>query len=41
MKEMGDEPGIKIGRYKEVEKRFEKEFLSDGSCRLIFWRRRR
>lgn len=32
----GDEPGIKIGRYKEVEKRFEKEFLSDGSCRLTF-----
>lgn len=28
--------GIKTGRYVEVEKRFEKEFLSDGTCRLTF-----
>lgn len=28
--------GIKTGRYVEVEKRFEKEFLSDGSCILTF-----
>lgn len=28
--------GIKTGRYVEVEKRFEKEFLSDGSCVLTF-----
>jgi hypothetical protein len=28
--------GVKVGRYVEVEKRFEKEFLSDGSCRLTF-----
>ena len=28
--------GIKSGRYVEVPKRFEKEFLSDGSCRLTF-----
>jgi hypothetical protein len=28
--------GVKTGRYVEVEKRFEKEFLSDGSCRLTF-----
>lgn len=34
--ESGDEPGLKIGSYKEVERRFEKEFLSDGSCRLTF-----
>ena len=28
--------GIKTGRYVNVEKRFEKEFLSDGSCVLTF-----
>lgn len=28
--------GVKTGRYVEVEKRFEKEFLSDGTCRLTF-----
>ncbi len=28
--------GLKIGTYIEVEKRFSKEFLSDGSCRLTF-----
>lgn len=28
--------GIKTGKYVEVEKRFEKEFLSDGSCVLTF-----
>jgi hypothetical protein len=28
--------GIKIGRYKTVEQRFEKEFLPDGRCRLTF-----
>jgi hypothetical protein len=28
--------GVKTGRYVEVEKRFEKEFLSDGSCVLTF-----
>jgi len=31
-----DSNGVKAGRYVEVEKRFEKEFLSDGSCRLTF-----
>ena len=31
-----DVNGIKTGRYVEVEKRFEKEFLSDGSCVLTF-----
>ena len=28
--------GVKTGRYVEVEKRFEKEFLSDGGCVLTF-----
>jgi len=28
--------GVKTGRYVEVEKRFEKEFLSDGSCIITF-----
>jgi hypothetical protein len=28
--------GVKTGRYVEIEKRFEKEFLSDGSCVLTF-----
>lgn len=31
-----DVNGVKTGRYVEVEKRFEKEFLSDGSCILTF-----
>lgn len=31
-----DVNGVKTGRYVEVEKRFEKEFLSDGSCVLTF-----
>lgn len=31
-----DVNGVKTGRYVEVEKRFEKEFLSDGSCLLTF-----
>jgi hypothetical protein len=28
--------GIKTGKYVEVEKRFEKEFLSNGNCKLTF-----
>jgi len=28
--------GIKIGKYVEVSKRFIKEFMSDGSCKLTF-----
>ena len=32
----GSVNGIKTGRYVNVEKRFEKEFLSDGSCVLTF-----
>ena len=28
--------GVKIGRYLEVSKRFIKEFMSDGSCKLTF-----
>ena len=28
--------GVKIGRYKIVDQRFEKEFLTDGKCRLTF-----
>lgn len=28
--------GIKVGYWKDVPKRFEKEFLSDGTCRLTF-----
>lgn len=31
-----DVNGVKIGRYVEVEKRFEKEFMSDGTCKLTF-----
>jgi hypothetical protein len=31
-----DVGGIKTGRYVEVEKRFEKEFLSDGTCKITF-----
>jgi len=31
-----DVNGVKSGKYVEVEKRFEKEFLSDGSCVLTF-----
>jgi hypothetical protein len=31
-----DVNGVKTGRYVEVEKRFEKEFLSDGTCRITF-----
>ena len=31
-----DVNGVKTGRYVEVEKRFEKEFLSDGACILTF-----
>lgn len=31
-----DVNGVKVGRYVEVEKRFEKEFLSDGACVLTF-----
>lgn len=28
--------GIKTGRYVEIKKRFEKDFLSDGTCRITF-----
>lgn len=28
--------GFAVGTYKEVEQRFEKEFLADGSCRIRF-----
>lgn len=31
-----DENGIKIGKYLNITKRFTKEFLSDGRCRLTF-----
>jgi len=31
-----DVNGVRTGRYVEVEQRFEKEFLSDGSCVLTF-----
>lgn len=31
-----DVNGVKTGRYVEVKKRFEKDFLSDGSCVLTF-----
>lgn len=31
-----DVNGIKTGKYIEVQKRFEKEFMSDGSCVLTF-----
>lgn len=34
--EDGDVDGVKTGRYVEVEQRFEKEFLSDGSCVITF-----
>jgi len=33
---VNDVNGVKTGRYVEVEQRFEKEFLSDGTCRLTF-----
>jgi len=33
---VNDVNGVKTGRYVEVEKRFEKEFLSDGACVLTF-----
>ncbi len=28
--------GVKVGYWKDVPKRFQKEFLSDGSCRITF-----